>query len=369
MNQLSLLVEMDKSILTPAPKASGNVSAIALNNPINSKQSFNGDFSQIVGQTLAKSLLNSANFLNRIAPAFLFSGVDGIGKTLIARTFAAQLLNTNNLNSHPDLLWVEPTYLHQGALLNQKQLEEAGITRKSPPQLRLEQIQNVTRFLSTSAITGRKVVIISEAERMNVAAANALLKTLEEPKGNNCIILVSSQAHKQLPTISSRCSIIPFYCLNDDQLTAVLEKLARSEILQQPTILAMAAGSPGQAIAYYDMWQSIPSELLSKLEKPPGNILEALQISSSVKSLEPQQQMWLLDYIQFKWWTEYRNEKMVAKVESAKSAMNKSVAPRLVWDVLLLPFDVSNWKHQMAECWCSKKTFNQGTDGECDRHK
>ncbi len=335
MNQLSLLVEANKSIPITTPESFGNESAIASDNA--NHQILLASFSEIVGQTLAKSLLQNAIANSKISSAYLFKGIDGIGKTLAARVFISQLLNTNSFTNHPDLLWVEPKHLHQGNLVSDFQLKETGASPKSPPQIRLEQIREVTRFLSSSALTSRKVVVIAEADQMNAASANALLKTLEEPKGSNCIILVSSKPQLLLTTISSRCATIPFHCLTCSELAIVLEKLEKSQILLQQDILAMAVGSPGQAISYYDLWQSISSDLLLQLEKPPSSFLEALQLSSSIKVLEQQQQIWLLDYIQYTWWTQYQDKKLVAKVESAKLAMNKSITPRLIWDVLLLP--------------------------------
>ncbi|MDV2994877.1 MAG: hypothetical protein N4J56_004531 [Chroococcidiopsis sp. SAG 2025] len=105
-----------------------------------------GEFSSLVGQSTARSLLKGAIATNRIAPAYLFAGVDGVGKTLAARIFIAQLFDTHNLTNHPDLLWVEPTYLHQGELVNQSDLAHSEVKRKSPPQIRIEQIRVVTHF-------------------------------------------------------------------------------------------------------------------------------------------------------------------------------------------------------------------------------
>ncbi len=333
MKQLSLLAESlgDDSLVPESTSGSAGSANVHENHQ------YLLNFDQIVGQTLAISLLTSAIATNRITPAYLFAGIEGIGKTLAARIYATKLLGTDNLTNHPDLLILEPTFLHQGNLVSQKELVEAGIVKKSPPQVRIEQIQGVTQFLSSSPITGRKVVIITQAERMNPSAANALLKTLEEPKGSNCIILLSSDTQKLLPTIFSRCSVIPFQALSLANLTAVFETLGRSDLLMQPSILAMAAGNPGLAISCCNQWQSLPPDLLVKLAQFPSSIVEALQITSDVIALDAEQQRWLLDYLQHQWWNEYQDGKLVARVEAAKSALNKSVTPRLVWDVLLLP--------------------------------
>ena len=330
MNQLSLLGEIDASVsisVTPAPISANE----------NRKQALN--FNRVIGQNLAVSLLNSAIASNRIAPAYLFAGIDGVGKTLAARIFVSKLLQSGNIANHPDVLWVEPTYLHQGALFTFGQLEASGITRTSKPSIRVEQVREIAQFLSQSALAGtRKVVVVSDAYQMNPAAANALLKTLEEPGSNNCIILISSQS--LLPTITSRCSAVPFRPLCPVDLKLVLENLDRTDVLQQPTVLAMAAGSPGLAIAYNEIYQSLPPKLLELDPPSAGNsILEALQVTKEIKMLDLEQQRWLLDFLQHQWWTHYQDGRLVARVEAAKSALNKSVSLRLVWDVLLMPLN------------------------------
>lgn len=295
------------------------------------------NFDQITGQTLAISLLTRAISQERIVPAYLFAGADGVGKTLTARAFAAQLLRANNLINHPDLLWIEPTYTHQGELVTQKQLVEAGVIRKLPPQVRIEQIREIIQFLHCApAVAARKVVIVKDAERMSAAAANALLKTLEESDGSNCIILLSSDLQKLLPTISSRCCTIPFRTLASGDMNYILQNADRGGVLENPTIIAMASGSPGKATALYDLWQSIPHTILKELIEPAYSDLRALQIAKELASLEVEQQVWLLDYLQHTWWTQYSNKQLISKVETAKKAMDKLLTPRLVWEVLLL---------------------------------
>ena len=295
------------------------------------------EFSSLIGQSIAYYLLSGAIETHRVAPAYLFAGVDGIGKTLAAKIFSAQLLGTGSISNHPDLIWLEPTFLHQGELVNESELANAGIGRKHPPQIRIEQIRELTQFFSCSPLVAfRKVAIIKEADRMATATANALLKTLEEPI-NGTIILISSQPQKLLPTIASRCQVIPFHRLNHLEMVAVLEKLEHQEVLSDPTVMSKAAGSPGQAIAHYEQLQSIRHELLTQLLSPPTDALTAIQIAKEVdEQLEYHQQLWLLDYLQHSWWHCYHNVALAEKVESAKTAINKMVSSRLVWENLLL---------------------------------
>lgn len=270
------------------------------------------EFSSLVGQSTAVSLLEGAIATNRIAPAYLFAGTDGVGKTLAARIFIAQIFDTDSLASHPDLLWVEPTYLDRGELVNQSKLAHSEVKPKSPPQIRIEQIRVVTQFLSHRALIAPcKVVIIQDADRMAASAANALLKTLEEPTSGS-IILISSQPQKLLPTIASRCQAIPFHRLNSSNMVRVLERLGNAEIINDSAVVALAAGSLGQAIAHYDRMRSMPKSLLEQLELPPTNALIAMGLAKEIDTmLDFERQLWLLDYLQHRWWRSLSNTNWV----------------------------------------------------------
>lgn len=111
-------------------------------------------------------------------------------------------------------------------MLNKSEIAASGVLRKSLSQIRIEQIREITQFLSTSPliIAPYKIVVVENAERMPPTAANALLKTLEEPISGT-IILISSQPQRLLATITSRCQLIPFQRLNNAQMTTVLENV------------------------------------------------------------------------------------------------------------------------------------------------
>ncbi len=313
-----------------APTASNRQNAIG-------EERATGKFSSLVGQSTAVSLLEGAIATNRIAPAYLFAGTDGVGKTLAARIFIAQLFDTDNLTNHPDLLWIEPTYLHQGELVNQSELAHSEVKPKSPPQIRIEQIRVVTQFLSRRALTATcKVVVIQDAHRMAASAANALLKTLEEPT-NGSIILISSQPQKLLLTIASRCQMIPFHRLDNNNMVRVLERLGNAEITNDPAVVALAAGSPGQAIAHYNQLRSMPQALLEQLDLPPANALTAMRWAKEIDTmLDFEQQLWLLDYLQHRWWQALGHRNWIEKLAAAKATLLKMASSRLVWEVLLL---------------------------------
>lgn len=298
----------------------------------------NWQLSKIIGQNLAVSLLKGTITHNRIVPAYLFAGAEGVGKSLAAKCFIAEIFNIQNIANCPDILWVQPTYLHQKQLLSESEIAAAGVLRKSPSLIRIEQIREITQFLSTSPlIAPYKIVVVENAERMPPTAANALLKTLEEPISGT-IILISSKPQRLLATITSRCQLIPFQRLNNAQMTTVLENVGRSEILNHPNVIQFAGGSPGMAIAYHDQLQSIPPSILQQLIQPPTNLLTALSIAKDIEvQLDFHQQLWLIDYLQHCWKEFLSDHNWLLKLEDAKNSLSKMSSPRLVWEVLLFP--------------------------------
>ena len=307
-------------------------------------------FATIVGQNQAIALLQGAIAANRIAPAYLFAGSPGVGRSLAARGFI-ELLFCRDISvekqvsvkrrlqqgNHPDLLWVEPTYLHNGVYLSAKEAAEKGVKRKAPPQIRLEQIREISHFLGRSPLeASRQIVVLDRAETMAEAAANGLLKTLEEP-GRATLILIAPSTESLLPTLVSRCQKIPFYRLAQMDMAVVLERTGYGAILQEPSVLAIAQGSPGLAIAAFEQLQGIPPELLAKLNQLPRSCRMALELAKEIdKTLEPESQLWLIDYLQHSYWQDLQQMGIIEKLEQARKYLLSYAQPRLVWEVTLL---------------------------------
>ncbi|MBD2329701.1 DNA polymerase III subunit delta' [Alkalinema sp. FACHB-956] len=305
-------------------------------------------FAPLIGQPAAIELLTQAVSRDRIAPAYLFTGANGIGKRLTAQCFLQLLLSPNHSptpaltrriqqRNHPDLLWVEPTYLHQGKRLTAQEAEAAGAKRKTPPIIRLEQIREISQFLSRPPLEApRSVIVLEAAHTMPEAAANGLLKTLEEP-GQATLILLAPSPEALLPTIVSRCQTIPFYRLSPDQVADVLRHTDRADILNQPEILDLAQGSPGDAIAQWEKLQTIPPDLLTLLTQRPTSLRDALTIAKQIaKTLDTEAQLWLLDYLQQTYWRSTTNLSLLQPLEQAKKHLAAYVQPQLVWEVALM---------------------------------
>ncbi|MEO0867215.1 MAG: DNA polymerase III subunit delta' [Cyanobacteria bacterium J06642_11] len=311
------------------------------------KASLRQNFAHIIGQAQAIDLLIQAIVKQRIAPGYLFVGPEGIGRSLVATAFAIALLSDSHRSSdnvqrrvesrnHPDLLWVEPTYLHQNKLLTVAEAQAAGVKRRGRPQIRLEQIRAIAHFLSRPPLEAtRSVVVIESAELIAEAAANGLLKTLEEP-GQATLILMAPDQQTLLPTLISRCQTIPFRRLSPADLAQVLTQAGQSEILDSTEILGLAQGSPGSAIASWQQLQTIPPELLQPISQPLQNLRQALELARHIaQTLEPESQLWLLEYLQQSRWQQGHAQGM-EQLELARKQLLRYVQPRLVWEVTLM---------------------------------
>jgi DNA polymerase III subunit delta' len=319
--------------------------------------------SVLLGQLQATELLAQSVAKQRLSPAYLFHGADGIGKSLAARCFIElifgdrpDLTNVDLPNvaadrskqqaliqqklrqgNHPDVLWVAPTYTHQGKLFSTAEAIAAGIKKKAPPQIRIEQIREIGQFLSRPPLLGdRSVIVIEQAETMPEGAANALLKTLEEP-GRATIIVIATSIEALLPTIVSRCQQIPFHRLDRTLMVEILTKLGKTEILDRPEILGLAQGSPGAALAVWSQLQSLPADLLTQLTALPFTRRRGLELASQIdRELDSTEQLWLVDYLQYIYWHKYRLAPSIELLEQTRSQLIAYVQPRLVWECTLM---------------------------------
>ena len=303
-------------------------------------------FEDLIGQPFAVDLLSAALAQERVAPAYLFAGPEGVGRQLAAVRFLEGLLADGHSSArerrrlhernHPDLFWVEPTYQHQGRLLTRAEAEEAGLSRRTPPQLRLEQIRDIGRCLARQPVEAKRgMVVIEAAEAMAEAAANALLKTLEEP-GHGVLILLTSAPERLLSTIRSRCQLIRFLRLNPEAMAQVLERTG-STAQDAPELLALAAGSPGALIDHRRSLAGLPEGLVQRLDSLPATPMEALALARDLcEALDGEQQLWLIGWWQHRLWRSGRSAVMLKRLDRLRGQLLSFVQPRLAWEVALL---------------------------------
>ena len=310
-------------------------------------------FADLIGQPRAVALLEAVLEQQRLAPAYLFSGADGVGRRLAAQRFLEGVIAGTEGSlalrrrlmegNHPDLLWVEPTYSHQGQLIPISQAEEQGLARRALPQLRLEQVRGVARFLGRRPVeASRCLVVLEQVEAMAEGAANALLKTLEEP-GDGLLILITATPERLLSTIRSRCQQIPFVRLDPTDLDQVLAAVGQrtSQALgdgEDPAELrALAAGSPGALLRHRRLWQELPEGLAERLRLRRREPLEALALARDLtEALDVEQQLWLIDWWQRVLWAEALDPEPLRRLERLRQHLRAFVQPRLAWEVTLL---------------------------------
>ncbi len=319
-------------------------------------------FKDLIGQCLAIDLLQSSLIKKRLAPAYLFSGPNGVGRKLGALRFVEGIFNEGNFshrerhlienNNHPDLLLIEPTYLQNGTMIAKSLAEEEGLKSKNPPQIRLDQIRSLKAFLSNKPVKAlRTIVIIDGVEQMGETAANALLKTLEEP-GNGILILISSRPERLIDTIRSRCQNIPFVRLTSEEVLQVLKnsKEVENNLIKlaavESNLLKLADGSPGNLLNNIKFWDEIPNQIFEELAAPPMQALEALSLARDIcEALNIEQQIWLINWLQQYFWDIHKNEVQFKQLEKLRKQLIKFVQPRLAWEITLLELIPTVTKH------------------------
>jgi len=210
----------------------------------------------IIGHQKQWQFLKKSLELGKLSHAYLFSGQTQLGKKKLALEFA-KLINGENFDfGHPDLILIEPS---EGR------------------EIQIVQIRELIQKLSLKPYSApAKVAIIDQAHLMNSEAQNCFLKTLEEPKGNTILILITEAPETLFPTIRSRCEIIKFYPVKISEIENYLKSQGISKEKSEE-IAKLSLGRPGLAIDFLTDPQ--------KLENQKKVIEELIKIASQKASL------------------------------------------------------------------------------------
>ena len=196
----------------------------------------------VIGHSRVLSFLKRGVDKKRIAHAYLFTGPAHLGKRTVALEFIKMLVGQEmDKLIHPDVLVVE----------SEESLITIGQIREVRHQMNMFPYQ-----------VDYKIALIDQAERMNIEAANCLLKTLEEPSGQAVLILITANPRLLLPTIISRCQIINFLPVSSHEIKKAFPK-AKDQIIH------LANGRPGLAVRYLENPEILKeqSEVIGKLEE------------------------------------------------------------------------------------------------------
>ncbi len=180
-------------------------------------------FSDLIGQEALVKTLSNAITLDKVAHAYLFTGPRGTGKTSSARIFAKSLNCVNGPTTEPCGKCANCLDLVNGNSLDVIELDAASNNSVEDARNLLEK----TQFVPISG--NYKIYIIDEVHMLSTAAFNALLKTLEEPPKKLIFILATTEPHKVLETIISRCQRFDFRRIKSEEISARLKKIAELE--------------------------------------------------------------------------------------------------------------------------------------------
>lgn len=311
-------------------------------------------FAQIKGQDFAIKNLKKFIQTGKVPPAMIFYGPAGVGKAKIALAFA-RALNCENLGTdfepcemcqsckqiemqtHPDIIFAD--YAYQAALLKEEVEDQQNI--------KIETVRSLTTASQQKAVAAKwKVFIIDKAERLVPAAANALLKFIEEPPQNTVWILISSKRETMLSTIKSRCQSISFAPLSTQIITEILQdNYIEKDLAQKAAVFA--EGSTENAFLIASLLEDF-----APLDRDASFATQvALNLPRTLAQARPKVNI-ILDMLAqkiHKNWLDEQDEKTKNKLAKLiqdfvfyKKALKQNVAPQMLAEAALVKAENSN---------------------------
>jgi len=242
-------------------------------------------FTQLLGQERAKRMLKRSLAAERIPHAYIFKGPEGVGRRLFGQGLAAAINCRNRMGgtacgscssckkissgNHPDFSVITS--------------EKGGI--------RIDQVRKLCRNLTYPPYESKmRVVILENVHMMRREAANCLLKTLEEPPADNLLILIAESSHELLATLTSRCQVIPFSRLQNDDTVTILGW--HGVDFEDAQLLArLSEGSPGKALLLknteiIEIWNELVAVLSSKVADSSSGLGVVLKLAERMAELK-----------------------------------------------------------------------------------
>lgn len=241
----------------------------------------------LLGQEKAKKLLTRTLQKKRLPHSFLFSGPTGVGKTLFARGLAAAINCRETEDKKPLYACGRCFSCRKIAHGNHPDFQVIAPQKGAIKIAQVRQLIQELEYPPYEAVT--RVVVLEEVDAMGREAANALLKTLEEPLPGNLLILTADSSQKLLATLASRCQTIPFAPLS---LADTVDILMNEGVdAEEARLLArLTSGSPGQALRFrldgvVPLWQEILASLMKKEVSLEEEIFSVLSFAERMAAL------------------------------------------------------------------------------------
>lgn len=238
----------------------------------------------LVGHQTAYNSIVDAYESGKLHHAWLIAGQKGIGKATFAFNVTRELLVRSGdespervaqmlaLGSHPNVKVIRRAFNHK--------------TGKFAANISVDSVRSAVSFFQTSAAAaGLRICIVDSIDDMNANAANALLKTLEEPPANTLFLLVINRLGATLPTIRSRCRLLKLSVLNDDEVLSVVSNaLTIPDGEETDHILDMARGRPRKAFEAILAMENPLLSLIASAARSPSQLTEmqVLDIASQL---------------------------------------------------------------------------------------
>ena len=269
---------------------------------------------KIIGHEKQKQILKKMIDEDKIGHAYLFTGKDGIGKKLVAIEFAKQVMSSETSDSFNET--------------------DFKIILPEKESIKIEEVRNlIDEVYLKPTYSKRKVIIIDDADKMNMNAQNALLKVLEEPPVYATLILITSNKDKIIKTILSRVTEIKFSPLSNEELL---------EIIGKDVEFDFARGSASKALALInDSTYSLSKELVDVLEK--HNFIDVNRKLSEIKSMDDVDMCKLLEFSKIIYYKDlktdtYKKVKKISLIDETIRNIKRNANLDLTLDNLNIKF-------------------------------
>jgi len=203
-------------------------------------------FKDIYGHEKQISVLQTSVARDRIPHAYLFYGMDGVGKRTVAEVFAKALnCRSNSIDACDEC----PSCVK----IDRGNHPDVVMIRAEGQFIKVKEIRDLQEQMKFRPFEGRKrIFIIDDADRMNSVSANALLKTLEEPSASNILMLITARPHQLPMTILSRCQHLRFNPLRRETIASYLQEKVSLDSHTSSLISLSSGGSIGKALTLHD---------------------------------------------------------------------------------------------------------------------